>query len=83
MICLNRTEPKAAKEHRCIWCLEPINPGDRYESSTWVDGDRLWTQKAHLPCVDVLMRYAAYYALECDDPVDWADVLEWVSEEAS
>jgi hypothetical protein len=28
--CFSKTERRAAKVHRCIWCGEPIGVGERY-----------------------------------------------------
>ncbi|GAC1478406.1 MAG: hypothetical protein NVS1B6_19740 [Steroidobacteraceae bacterium] len=37
---LAETAPVARKSHRCIWCGEPINKGEKYKYTTGIfDGD--------------------------------------------
>jgi len=67
----------ARKVHICTWCGQHIAVGDQYERATYVDGGDLWTQKAHLPCADLVLDYAQFWALDIDDSVDWSDVLSW------
>lgn len=67
----------ARKQHICTWCREEIEPGDKYERSAWADSGTAWTQKAHPACADLIGRYAEFYGLDSDDPVEWSDVIEW------
>jgi hypothetical protein len=49
---LNEARPKARKQHRCIWCGQPINKGDVYlfQAITW-DGS-IQNQHWHFECAD-------------------------------
>lgn len=40
----------ARKEHRCDWCGQKIEKGEKYEYSFIVDGGDNWTFKNHLSC---------------------------------
>lgn len=58
MFCTKPVTRKAAKEHQCTYCGEPINPGDKYEFWKSVD-DSWFANKMHPEC--------------CDDLNEWGD----------
>lgn len=47
---LSETTPKARKEHRCIWCGEPILVGERYRCERSVYDGQMQYHKWHLEC---------------------------------
>jgi len=42
---------KARTSKHCIWCSEPIKPGEKYQRVSWVDGDTYGRNNWHLECV--------------------------------
>ena len=61
----------ARKAHRCAFCKDPINPGDPYESMTFVGDDgELGTQKQCLRC-------AAQLRAVDRDSTDGGCIYDW------
>lgn len=54
---------KARKAHRCIWCGEPINPGDSYRYQSGVFEGDMQGNHWHHECVEE----AAEYGNELED----------------
>ena len=50
---LSRRRRVARKEHTCIECRHPIQPGDVYEVDTTADEGEITTYKTCLPCLRV------------------------------
>ena len=48
----------ARKQHRCNWCGNPIQKGEKYRISTNVDGGDIWNFKEHLRCEEI---FRAFY----------------------
>ena len=44
--------PTARKPHRCWWCAERIEPGEKYNRWVWKDGRDLLAVKCHPECYD-------------------------------
>jgi len=49
---------KARKQHRCNWCGNIIQKGEKYRHSVYVDGGDMWSFKAHLKCDQI---FDAFY----------------------
>lgn len=49
---------KARKQHRCNWCGNIIQKGEKYRHSVNVDGGDMWSFKAHLKCDQI---FDAFY----------------------
>ena len=47
-----RSYVRIARENHgvCPFCHEPIEPGEEYEGSVWVNGAELWVNKEHMFC---------------------------------
>lgn len=57
-----QTEPetyKAKKRHRCEWCWQFIEPGERYKRYRWFDGGEASTVKMHDECYGAMQDAAA------------------------
>jgi hypothetical protein len=64
-------ERKAIKEHKCEWCSENIETGERYKYSKCVDdGDFLGEWKAHKECWSAASREIRDYPELADDGFD-------------
>jgi hypothetical protein len=48
---ISRSKPKARKQHRCIWCGEPIMVGEVHEHSVSKYMSDLQDHRFHLECV--------------------------------
>lgn len=44
---------KARKQHRCNWCGNPIEKGEKYRHTVNVDGGDMWHFKEHLKCEQI------------------------------
>lgn len=49
--CSAPTTHTARKRHRCDWCGELIQPGDRYQRYFWTNGDDAGGTKMHPECL--------------------------------
>lgn len=69
---LSESEPKAKKSHRCEWCGQAIEQGEKYyRYSAISDGDMQCT-KLHLECRDAMTRDIA----DAADPHDYEIPVE-------
>ena len=62
---LSETTPTAKKKHRCNFCGQPINTGEKYEAQFIVNDGDAFAWKTHSSCsalVDKLDMYS-----RCDD----------------
>ena len=50
MIQLNISYPIARKEHKCMFCCESINVGDKYERQTNIFDGQIYDWVCHLEC---------------------------------
>ncbi len=50
MSVIHYTEQKARKTHKCHWCGESIDPGEKYSKWRWVDFGDISTVKVHAEC---------------------------------
>lgn len=55
----------ARKQHRCNWCGNPIQKGEKYRHCVNVDGGFLWHFKEHLRCNEI---FEAFYKKEKPNP---------------
>ena len=46
---------KARKQHRCDWCWQHIEAGDRYRRYRYFDFDEPTTIKMHPECYDAML----------------------------
>jgi hypothetical protein len=51
--CVGYEERKARKKHRCLWCGEDIEPGQKYARWCSIDGRDACTCKMHPECAKV------------------------------
>lgn len=53
---LSETTPRARKQHRCEWCPEPIEVGEKHARYVGIfDGD-LQVTRMHTECLDASVR---------------------------
>jgi hypothetical protein len=74
----NPTDRKARKPHKCYWCGETINAGDKYRAVAGFYGGEFYSRKECKKCADVLDEF--YCQLE-DSDFDADNVYEWWREE--
>lgn len=51
---------KANKQHKCMWCCQPIEKGSKYLKSVHVDSGDIWTWKTHQYCSDIADKIGMY-----------------------
>ncbi len=51
---LRAGQPKASKEHQCVWCLTTIGVGEVHESWTNAEDGTVYTTRCHQGCFDHL-----------------------------
>lgn len=56
---LDRKERKAAKVHRCIWCWQHIEAGERYMDERSVYDGELQVHKWHPECLEAMEKEAS------------------------
>ena len=68
---------KARKQHRCNWCGNPINKGEKYRYWVNVDGGAMMPGKAHIKCDQIFDAFYKKYH------PDWEEcTTEFFEEEA-
>ena len=53
---IDSTKPIARKEHKCIWCAEPIVKGEKYYHDISKFDGTLQNHHWHLECVDAFWK---------------------------
>jgi hypothetical protein len=62
---LSETTPTAKKKHRCSFCGQPINPGEKYELQFIVNDGDAFAWKAHPSCSELASKLDMYR--QCDE----------------
>lgn len=62
---LSETTPTAKKKHRCNFCGQPINPGEKYKSQFIENCGDAYPWKTHPSCSDLASKLDMYR--ECGD----------------
>ena len=73
MLELSRSQHKARREHKCIWCEDPIEVGQQYERSSWSKDGGLQDQKEHIKCSQFVSDHVLDFGFydECPPFSDW------------
>lgn len=74
------TEIKAKKEHKCDFCLEPIQKGSIYLKSVYKYDD-IFSWKNHLCCSEIASKLKMYD--DCDEGVTTDDFIESIKDQYS
>ena len=61
---LSETKPRARTEHKCIWCDETINVGERYTRIVGVYYGEFQNDAWHRECADAAKKY---FSSCCED----------------
>ncbi len=67
----SRTRRAAHGKHRCGYCRQTIDRGEKYDDTRCAGDGTVWTWRSHLRCLVFLQ--------EVVDPYDWDEGIDAVS----
>lgn len=73
------SDTKARKEHKCMFCCQPIPKGTTYLNSTHKYEGTIYDWKTHKHCGEIADKLAMYN--NCDEGVTTESFIEHIKEE--
>jgi hypothetical protein len=67
---LSDTKPVAKTQHRCIWCGETIEIGEKHANWSGLMDGKFQSNRGHLECMDAIDEFFSDGCEECFDPFE-------------